>query len=405
MHDVTVIDMCAEEYSLTDIPLLIKKYEPCLVGITCVITKWVTVRSLAKAIKTFDEDIKVVVGGANPSLYPYETLQCSDIDFVICGFGQTPLMKLCNQLDMGMYTGNIDNCYTKKSDSFNKDTSVNSYDFDQFPFPDRSKLPVNLYTVPFCPENPTTIMLSSQGCPYRCAFCNCKNNKPIRIRAPEMVVAEMEDIYNLGIRSVLFQDELFTINSARVRAICNLLIRRNVKLNWSIKSRVNCINKEDLDVMKMAGCFNIHLGIESGNDRILKLMKKDINATQIINAVAAIKEAGLTCTASFMIGYLNETEQEIMNTIEFAHSLGFANCQFFVTMANPQTELYDYLVEKGRYHDDIFQQFTLTPDSVDLSSNIASEIFSNDEMIAFLRLAYSKGNNLYSRQLFGKESL
>jgi radical SAM superfamily enzyme YgiQ (UPF0313 family) len=396
-HDVSVVDMNAEELKISDIFAIVEKYRPNLVGIGCVVNRWPAVIDLAKLIKQTDRNISVVVGGPNPSIYPYETLQCSDIDYVICGFGQVPLMELCNQLEEGVYKNGIENCYTRENCGSGTKGDFRYVEIDKFPLPDRDALTIDLYNASFCPKNPFTTMISSLGCPGRCAFCPCKNYKPIQMRRPECVVDEMESIQKLGIRSIMFQDELFTMSSQRVRDICKLLLERNVKLYWTIKSRVNYITKDCLDLMKGTGCFNIHLGIESGTERILKKMKKDITITQIVETVKMIKESGLSCTASFMLGYLDETKEEIYDTVDFAADLGLDNCQFFITMPEPQTELYDELKTKGKYVGDIYSKFTMEHEAGILRGNIASERFSREEMVNFLKDAYSKTKNLYMR--------
>lgn len=400
-HNVSIVDMNGLEMTISDIVSIIKEHKPDLVGISCVINKWLAVVDMAKLIKQTDKNIHIAVGGPNPSIYPYETLRCREIDYVISGFGQIPFMELCNQLERGGYKGNIKNCYTK--DDCSPDTKGNfSYvEIDKFPLPDRTATPINLYNAPFCPENPFTTMVSSLGCPGQCAFCPCKNYKPIQIRKPECVVNEMESIQKLGIRSIMFQDELFTMSAQRVKDICTLLLERNIKLHWTIKSRANYITKDYvnsgyLELMKKAGCFNIHLGIESGTDRILKKMKKGITTAQVIETVKMIKGSGLSCTASFMLGYLDETEEEIHDTINFAINLGLDNCQFFITMPEPLTELYDELKEERKYADNIYSKFTLEREPKILKGNIASQKFSREEMAIFLKEAYSRTKNLYN---------
>ncbi|HCM82162.1 MAG: hypothetical protein UV63_C0001G0079 [Microgenomates group bacterium GW2011_GWC1_43_11] len=399
-HNVSIVDMNAKEMKISDITSIVKKHKPDLVGISCVINRWLAVIDLAKLIKKVNRNIHVVVGGPNPSIYPYETLQCPDIDYVISGFGQVPLMELCDQLEKGQYRNNIENCYTRDICNSQTKGSFRYIEIDKFPLPDRTAVPIKLFHAPFCPENPFTTMISSVGCPGQCAFCPCKNYKPIIMRKPEYVADEMESIYKLGIRSVMFQDELFTISAQRVQDICKLLLKRKIKLHWTIKSRVNYITKDYLefgylDLMKKAGCFNISLGIESGTDRILEKMKKYITTKQVIETVRMIKKSGLSCTASFMLGYMDETREEIHRTIDFAVSLGLDNCQFFITMPEPQTELYDELQIIRNTTGNIYSKFTLEHDGMLLKNNIASERFSREEMIEFMKEAYRRTKNLY----------
>jgi radical SAM superfamily enzyme YgiQ (UPF0313 family) len=402
-HEVKILDMNAKEMRITNIEKEINSYCPDLIGITCVISKWKTVRALSTQIKKINKRIPVAVGGVNPSLYPYETLQHQGIDYVISGFGQAPLLHLCDSIKRSNINNkiidDIPNCYT--INNCNKETkgNFNFSNIDDFPFPDRQLLSIEDYIMPFFPENPTTSMMTSLGCPYKCSFCACKNFKPVRLRKTNRIISEMKDVERLGIKSVLFQDELFTMSTKRIREICRGIIKSGVRLNWSVRSRANLVNSRSLDLMKEAGCFNVHLGIESGTNRILKEMKKGLTVREIKQSVAMIKQAGLSCTASFMIGYPNETEKEILETIEFARNLELNNCQFFITQPEPGTELYNDVAKTNLlspgYGGDIYSKFTLNPDKVDLKENIASNIFTREQLIEYIQFAYSLTKNLY----------
>lgn len=120
-------------------------------------------------------------------------------------------------------------------------------------------------------------------------------------------------------------------------------------------------------------------------------MKKGITVEVVKRSVAMIKKAELSCTASFMIGYPDETEEEILQTIQFAQGLQLNAVQFYITQPEPNTELYE---ECGLPYD-IYSKFTLNPDSVDLRQNIASRFFTKEQLEDFLKLAYFDINNLY----------
>lgn len=395
VHDVYIVDMDAEELNIIDIIPILDKYKPDLVGITCVISKWITVKELSKVIKEYNKNIKIVVGGVNPSLYTYETLQCVDIDFIIRGFGQKPLMILCNQLENNSYKDGIQNCFSRNIYKENTKGIFNFEDVDEYPFPNRTVLPMNYYYMPYSPENPTTSMITSLGCPYVCKYCQCRTFKPVIIRKPEKVADELEEIFRLGFKTVIFQDELFTMSDKRIKDICSLIKERDIKLNWAVRARANPLKMESLELMKESGCFNIHLGIESGNPRILEKMNKRTTVEQIKESVKRIKESGISCSASFMLGYPSETKEEIMDTINFASDLDLNLCQFYITIPSPGTEIYEEWKTRTGYEGDIFSKFTLNPEEVDLSNNIASDIFTKQELIDFVKLGFSKTKNLY----------
>lgn len=394
IHDIKIVDMNALELPINAVTNEIDTFKPDIIGITCVIAKWLTVRELAKQIKLCT-DAPVVVGGVNPSLYPWETLQCKDIDFVISGFGQMPLNELCKKIALNQDTNNIINVYTKNNCDKNTKGHFEFVNIDNFPIPDRGVLPIDDYQMPFFPENPCTSMVTSLGCPYRCGFCACKNFQPVQLRESKNIVDEMKHIESIGIRSVLFQDELFTMSIGRIKELCSAIISNNINLNWSVRSRANLVHLDSLELMKKAGCFNIHLGIESGTDRILSQMKKGIRIDTIKKSINTIKEVGLSVTASFMIGYPDETYDEIMKSIETAQYSYLNAVQFYITQPEPHTELYSELKKIKNLSDDIYSSFTLNPEKIDLKQNIASCIFKREELEKFIEIAYSRTNNLY----------
>jgi len=394
-HEVKIFDMNALELPISAIKDELEIFKPDLVGITQVIGKVVTVRKLAQEIKKYSS-AKICLGGQNASLYPWENLQYPYFDFVISGFGQVPLKELCDALENNLDTDNINRVYTKNNCKKKIQGTFEFVNVDDFPIPDRGILPIENYQMPFAPENPCTSMITSLGCPFHCGFCASRNYKPVTLRSPENIVAEMKHIESLGIRSIMFQDELFTMNVNRIKSICSLIIKENVKLHWSVRSRANLVNMEALTLMKDAGAFNVHLGIESGTNRILGEMNKKLDIDLIEMSVNAIKNAGLKCTGSFMIGYPDETKTEILATIQFAKKLQLDVSQFYYTAPEPNTPLYCQVKTAKGLSDDIYSDFTLDPDSVDLKNNIASNLFSKEELEGFLKLAYSQTKNLYN---------
>jgi len=368
-------------------------FEPDIVGISAVIGLWPTVIDIVNLVKEVNSQIYTVVGGSNVTQYPEETLSHKNIDFVITGLGQFPMMELCNQLEKGKSGEGIENCYVqgKQYESYR---TVYSHKLDEFEFPDREATPFKQYYVGFCPENPTTTMVTSMGCPFKCAFCNCHSHH-LESRSAGRVVDEIESIHEMGIKSILFEDELFTLIPQRVKQICEDLIERKIKIHWSVKSRIDCVQPWMLELMKEAGCFGIHFGIESGNDSTLERMKKGYNTSQIQHAVQMVKDAGLVCTGNFMLAYPGEDEQDIRNTIAFAKSLFLDIVQFSITLDLPKTELFDEAIASGRRHGDPWSEFTRYPERTDLV-----EIFSSDlpreKLFEFLDEAHRSTRTLYN---------
>ena len=389
-HDVKVLDMTLPNQKLSDAI----RSGPDIVGIPSLIGLWPTVIDIFNLVKHINPFIRTVVGGPNATQYPEETLSFKGIDFLITGLGQMPLMELCNRLEKGQSGEGVENCYVQGKEYTAYRTKY-PHKLDDFEFPDRETTPFRDYFVGFCPENPTTTMISSTGCPFHCAFCDV-HNQHLEIRSAERVVDEMEVISGMGIKSILFNDELFTLDPQRVHKICEKLMEKGIKINWSIKSRIDFINHSwILKLMKEAGCFNIHFGIESGNNSTLARMKKGFNTHQIINAVHTVKDAGLSCTGNFMLGYPGEDERDVRKTILFAKALDLDLAQYSITMDVPGTGLFDEAVASGRRHGDHWSEFTKNPERTDLVEMFSSELPS-EKLFELLDEAHCNTRTLYN---------
>ncbi|OHB76653.1 MAG: hypothetical protein A2Z25_00405 [Planctomycetes bacterium RBG_16_55_9] len=397
-HEVKVVDMALLKQSTNELPGIIDDFKPNVIGLTSVITLWGTVLELIHIAKRHAPEVTTVVGGPNVSKYPAETLSHRDVDYIIVGCGQKPMLDLCNRLERHEKDFEIENCYAQERE-YESFTTVHSkeHHIDNFPFPDRLATPYERYDASISPENPTTSMITSMGCPYRCAYCSSRVEQAFQLRKETKVVEEMAEVEQLGIKSVLFQDDLFTIKSKRVKNICEDIIHRGIKLHWSVKSRIDSIRPGMLDLMQQAGCSNIHFGIESGNDSTLLRMKKGYDVKKIKEAIKMVKESGLPCTGNFMLAYPGEEEKDVLNTIEFAASLDLNMTHFGITYAMPMTELFYEGVEAGRHSaNDPWSEFTRNPDKgEDLFKIYASNTFSTDQLNRFLDIAFSKNRTLF----------
>ena len=196
---------------------------------------------------------------------------------------------------------------------------------------------------------PFGAIVTSRGCPYRCAYCS----KPVfgsRFRAqnPERVVEEM--IYlqqQFGIKEIAFYDDSFTLDKKRVHAIADEIIAKGLKIDWTCETRVNLVDKELLRKMRQAGCYSVAYGIESASPEIIKTLQKDITLEQVETAVRDSREVGLQVVGYFMLGSPGETPDTIRQTINLAKELKVDFAQFSATTPFPGTELYDiYMRDK-----------------------------------------------------------
>jgi radical SAM superfamily enzyme YgiQ (UPF0313 family) len=168
-----------------------------------------------------------------------------------------------------------------------------------------------------------------------------------RFRDIQLCVDEIEEIvYRYGFNRINVVDDLLTVNHKRVFAFCDELDSRGLKIEWTAFSRVDTVTRELLTRMKEAGCMFILYGVESGNQRILDLVKKRTTLEKIRKGITLSNEAGITTMSSFILGLPGETEETVKESLEFGKSLG-SQYGFHVLSPYPGTEVRERAGELG----------------------------------------------------------
>jgi anaerobic magnesium-protoporphyrin IX monomethyl ester cyclase len=196
-------------------------------------------------------------------------------------------------------------------------------------------------------DPPTTSAITSRGCPFACEFCSHPIfGESFRERSPQNMVDEVEQILGLGYKRVFFQDDCFTLTRGRVTKFCDEVERRNLKFGWECLSRVDSMDKETAMRMRDAGCDQVFFGLESGNNRVLKIMNKSATPEMGRRAVEAARAGGLRTGAFFIFGYPGDDNDSMLETLHFADSLPLDYLSFTYPYPIPGTPLYERVKEK-----------------------------------------------------------
>ena len=350
-HTVSLFDPENQGMTYDNVGSLIQKEKPDIVGISSVTANFGNAVKLARIAKQ-SADPLVIYGGVHATSLPDEVLtKYPEIDLVAIGEGENTMLELCNAMGSG---GKVD--YTSISGlAFCNDAGQIEkspprpliMDLDSLPFPARDFLPMEKYNVQVHLSSVRGIkatMISSRGCPSACTFCACHitMGRKYRYRSIESVVDEMEHLVNkFNAKYIQFYDDTFTIKYQRVVDICNLIIKRRLKVKWFAHARVNTVDENLFKLMKQAGCAHISFGIESGNQTILKNIKKGTTLDQARKAVRACQRAGIKTLTTFMIGNPGETPETIKETIDFAVELNPDIAVFSILVPLPGTEVYN----------------------------------------------------------------
>lgn len=358
-HNVGILDVQALNLTSQEARTKILEEKADLVGITCMTSDFPGALEAANFAK--ESGAVVVLGGPQLAIYPKETLSYDSIDYGIYGEAEYSMLNLANNLEKGKkeFSDIKGLVYRKNGKIFINPPDIVE-NLDDLPFPAIHLLPFEKYDCVIT-EKPVLTMITSRGCPFNCGFCfKQPSDRKYRKRSPEKVVDEIEHyIEKYHVKEIMFYDDTLTIDRNHVIAICNEIIKRNIKIKWQSPTRIDRVDKELLILMKKAGCRMLRYGVESGDENILKIMKKGITLNQIRDVFKWTKEAGIETFAYFIIGYANETPETIRKTIDFAKELNPDYVMFTIATPYPQTDLYTLAEKQGCVQGDYWKEFTL----------------------------------------------
>ena len=389
-HDITLLDAQVQKMDTKQVLEYIKKINPDIIGITCWSDYWYDIHVLIRLIKDYNSDIHVCLGGPHISIYPELVLEYSLADSVILGDGEVPFYYLVENISNNNKPNNIPGLHFKEYGVKNgSDKFYIQKELDVLPFPARTLLPYKKYTSVLSKNYFITTMITSRGCPHKCTFCKLYFQKTVS-RSAKNVVDEMEEISNLGIREIEIYDDTFIWSKKRVAEICNQIIQRRLDLIWSVRSRVDNVNKEILSLMKKAGCRRIHLGIESGLDSTLKRIKKGITTQQAKDAVKMAKDSGLEVLTYFMLGLPGERKEDMLKTVDFALDLDSNFSEFSITIPYAGTEMYEQALKEGLIPFDFWREYSINPTPNFEIPYLIEEFLSKKELIMMRDYAIRK---------------
>jgi radical SAM superfamily enzyme YgiQ (UPF0313 family) len=360
-YEVEILD--AEVFDYTDAEVLerVKEYSPDYIGITSTI---VTIYTAARYVKLFKEhfenDVKVILGGPQITASPEDTMKLfPQLDVGVLGEGEITIVELLEAFENGKTLEDINGLIFVKNGRFIK-TPKGGFikNLDSLPMPAWDLLP-NIAThyrtsEITCKKLPAFQITTSRGCPYKCTFCDRSvfGNR-WRGFSAEYVIEMIKELVNkYGIRDINFSDDEFLINRKRLEKICHFLINEGIDLSWSAVGRADSVRSDLLKLMKEAGCHQISIGIESGSQKILDIIKKATTIEVIERCVEWTKEAGIEVKGSFMIGCPLETKETIKETFDLIERLDIDYISMSAFTPLPGTEIYKTATNYGSFDND-----------------------------------------------------
>ncbi len=392
-YDVKILDCNALKLSYAEVEKRIEEFAPDVVGIQVFTFTLIDALKVADIVKKINPYVHVCMGGPHVAIYPVETLSFPLVDSVVRGEGEHAFSEILNALE------GLGGLSAVKGIMFKKDGKIidtgprpflTSDELNALPFPARQLVANCKYSTLISEKNSIATMITSRGCPFKCIFCDRPQmGKAFRARSVESIISELNACLEMGISEFLFYDDTFTVNKKRVLDLCEKLIEigMNRKIIWDVRSRLDTIDEEMIKKMRLAGCKRIHYGVESGTERVLKILNKDITLKQAINIFRATSKNGIQTLAYFILGNPTETKEEMAATIEFSKKLKPDYVHFSLMTPFPGTEIYKMALAKGVAKFDYWKKFAENPNA-DFEPMFWEEGFMRDDLAKILSLAY-----------------
>lgn len=348
------VDVFEANADLSDPLDIIGKKQPLAIGLS-VLTGPVIKEALKISTKTKSKfkDIKIIWGGLHPTLFPEYVLKEESIDFVIQGEGEEPLFRLIDSLIKNNFDKSISSLgYKEGKKIFVNPISSKTIDLNNSPMPAWDLVDVPKYIANRFFANRVLTINSSRGCPFKCAFCFNQGLPGQSWRGLNAGKIYEQIVYlreTYKINGVQFYEDSFDTNKKRVKEFCQLMINNRIKVSWSHFSNIIYCNEEMLRIEREAKCKYIEYGVESGSEKILKMVNKSQSVEAIENTFATCKKVGIRTAALFMIGYPSETMKELRETIDLVERLPAHILICTIYRPYPGTPLHEYCIKNNNF--------------------------------------------------------
>jgi len=326
-----------------------KKYD--IVGISTDTTRHRQALQLARRAKA--SGCTVVMGGPHPGYVDQEILSTQRVDFIVRGEGEITFSELVADFHKNdrKFHSIQGISFLSRGQIVRTPSRPFMENLDSLPLPARHLIPMDDYRRTRLGNRDITPVVTTRGCPYRCAFCaSCHFFGPkVRTRSVASVLNELEEIYHRHhFNAVAFVDDTFNLFPKRVIEICHGIIDKKLDLWWWCLSRVDLLlrNEEMVKEMVRAGAKSVFIGVESSNLKTLESLKKGIDVESTVQAVEMLKRNGLEIHASYILGGLHETAETIHQTIRFAKRLDTNVAQFSILTPYPGTAIYEQVRDR-----------------------------------------------------------
>lgn len=320
---------------------------PRIVGLTATSPAFRAAQFACSIARRVLPDSLILMGGPHVTFLPAETLRRSpEVDVVVMGEAEETILDIVEYyLAERAFDERIAGiAYRVKGEAVVTAPRTAPLDLDGLPFPDPIRFTLSV------PRYEELRIMGSRGCPFRCTFCSVSalSQGSLRRRSPASIVDEIEWKHRTyDVRYFNFSDNLFVTNGRHERRICDEILHRGLEIEWSCNCRVDLGDSELFGLMHRSGCRRVFVGLESGDENILRQAAKRLGPAKLREGVRCLQRAGIQVSGGFILGLPGETPATFAETLELARHLRCDEYAFTFFCPLPGTEIYDNFARYG----------------------------------------------------------
>lgn len=352
-YEVEIIDQRIDEKWAEKVEL--KSRDSICVGVTSM--TGVQIANAIEISKIAKKHTKLIWGGVHPTLLPHQTLQNKYVDIIVLGEGEVTFPLLLKALKDPKRFEHIRGIGYKDSKGIHVNELRDFLDMNTVHNLPYHLLEIEKYITKREGFKRCLSLETSRGCPHNCSFCS---NPIIHKRLwsclnVENLIQKTKYLQNrFKLDGIVYQEDNFFVNILRVKKFCEA-IQKDINIGWKANCRISYLLNKDSAFLKMlekGGCKVLQFGVESGTNRILKLVNKGITIEDILKVNSKLAKGDIICRYNFIVGIPTETQEEIQSTLDFIEKLQSENANLDTPFLNlytpwPGTKLFDLSIEKG----------------------------------------------------------
>ncbi|KQC10672.1 MAG: hypothetical protein APR62_11715 [Smithella sp. SDB] len=389
-----ILDLRLKGYGNENLLAAITDFKPHIIGFSASSFDYLNAVNLCGIVKKNDSSIVTVIGGPHTTMCPEKAVEPEYVDYICIGeadktisefVGAYPDKEKMRQIAGFGYKDGNKKYFNPKPEHI--------YDLDSLPFVDFGLFSLDKYRVG---KNLTLPLFTSRGCPYNCCYC-CSyliHGRKYRPRSAQSLVQEIEmNVRKFNTKNFTIADDAFNFDKQRVIDFCNLLIERNLQIEWDCPQgiRADKLTPEIARLMKRAGCKLLAMGIESVDPDVLKMVQKGETIDQIKAAIKAVNEAGIISKAFFLVGLPGDSVEKIFRSIKFFKENKIYIPRYSMIVAYPATGLEKWVKENAGWYYDPYDYVTTHNECTDdIGVQFDTNDFPGKERLKIFRYAESE---------------